>query len=100
MTRGIRKNFSSMYRGEVSCVLCKDSTDDQRHLQACPVLLAKLSSADEEVARGANYDDIFRGVEEQRNICLILEKLLMIREGLLESLPVDFVAGHTIPTVQ
>ena len=51
---------------------------------ACPVLLAKLTSADEEVARGADLYDTFRGVEEQRNICLILEQLLMIREGLLE----------------
>ena len=100
MTRGIRMNFSSMYGGQMSCSLCKDSLDDQRHLLSCPVLLAHLTSVEEEIVRGADLDDIYKGVEEQRSICLILAELLRIRNELLERcLPVDKVTGHSISTV-
>ena len=78
MTRGFKKYF----KGDVSCILCKGGSVKQRNLLACPVLLTQLCSAEEEVARMVDFDDMYKGMEEQSNFCLILEHILRIREGL------------------
>ena len=94
MTRGIKVNFPSMHMGDLACPLKCQAPDQQSHLMLCPVLLASLTSAEEEATRSTSYDDIYGAVDDQHRAILILARLLKIREGLLESLPVD---SHTGP---
>ena len=103
MVRDIKANFSSMYRGELSCPLMCGALDEQRHLLHCPVLLAQLSIAEEVQAGLSSYEDIYGPVEDQLSVIMILTRLLDIRKGLLEqqdtSLPVDFHTGPNVYTL-
>ena len=103
MVRDIKSNFSSMYRGELSCPLMCGALDEQRHLLHCPVLLAQLSIAEEVQAGLSSYEDIYGSVDVQIAVILILTRLLDVRKGLLEqpdnSLPVDFHTGPDVFTL-
>ena len=102
MTRGIRKNFSSMYFGKTTCQLldCSEE-DDQRHLMTCQALQAYLSQSEKVKLSQIKYDDIFGPIEKQREAAEILTRLLEIREEILQddSLPVDSHIGPRITTI-
>ena len=99
MTRGIKANFSAMYRRDLSCPLKCGATDQQSHLMFCPVLLAQLSCDDEKMTRSTMYEDIFGSVDQQLIVIGILSRLMELREELLDkqnSLPVDSSTGPNI----
>ena len=103
MVRGIKKNFSSLYRENLSCPLACGGVDEQQHLLCCPVLLAQLTIAEEQQLNMVEYDDIYGSVEEQIDVIVILSKQLEVRESLLEqkdqSLPVDNFTGPDTSTL-
>ena len=103
MTRDIRSNFSSMYGQNLSCPLKCDAVDSQSHLLVCPVLLAELDSSEEETARSVHYNDIYGSLEQQREVVLVLMRLLDIREKLIKKeedncLPVGGTGPNSIVT--
>ena len=92
MTRNFKSNFTSIHRDNLNCQLkCQDKNaqDSQSHLLQCKVLLQKLSL--EELTRKNNvkYEDIFDNLEKQREVAVVLTRLLEVREELMEeNLPV------------
>jgi len=85
--KGIKRNTPSLYRASMGCPLqCQEPEvqDRQEHLQLCPVLLAHLSSEDEETARRVPYSHIYGSVLEQKEAVIILSTLLDTRERLLQ----------------
>ena len=85
MTKGFQSNFSHMFNNKSTCPLKNcTSRDEQSHLLSCPIILSKLSTADEEVVISVHYESIFGSLEEQRTVTLVLTRLMEVREELLE----------------
>ena len=99
MTRGLKNNFPSLFRGNLKCKLnCPDldAIDCQEHLLSCQSLTTRLSSEQQDSLKGLKYSNIFGSTEEQIQIVRIFASLLEIREELLESLPVGPNIGPNI----
>ena len=96
MVRGIAQNFAPSSQA-TACPLGCRASDSQQHLLQCPPLLARLTAAEGEVRNSAEYDDIYRDVERQRRLSPVLQRLLEVREDLLQ--PQDLPVGsHTGPS--
>ena len=96
MVRGIAQNFAPSSQATVCPLGCR-APDTQQHLLQCPPLLARLTAAEGEVRNSAEYDDIYRDVERQRRLSPVLQRLLELREDLLQ--PQDLPVGsHTGPS--
>ena len=86
MTRNIKNNFSSMHKGNLGCKLCQepDMTDSQSHLSCCVELKEHLNLGELEAVNSVTYNDIFGSLDKQREVSLILTRIMEIREDLLE----------------
>ena len=86
--RGIKANFSSHYKNNLSCaLLCGNKTqiDDQQHLLQCVLILVKLSSSDLKTLNNVKITDIYGTVQQQKSVVSIITRLLEIRNNILES---------------
>ena len=86
--RGIKANFSSHYKNNLSCALsCGNKTqiDDQQHLLQCIPILLKLSSSDLKTLNNVKITDIYGTVQQQKSAVSIISRLLEIRNIILES---------------
>ena len=94
MTKGIKSNFSSIFRNDIGCKMKCNQTgaiDNQEHLLSCPILLSNLKS---DQISSVNYDNIFGSLEEQRKVVNVLIQLPEIRNKILEViLPVGQING-------
>ena len=91
-----------MHREDLSCPLNFGAPDQQSQPMLCPVLLARLTIAEEETTNFAKNNDIYGSVEEQLNMVRILSRLLDIREDLLnnkDSFPVNLITGPNISAI-
>ena len=98
MTRGIKHNFPSLFKGNMSCKLkCQDSEtiDCQEHILSCKTLISSLSREQQVTLKEVLYLDVFGCTEKQRKIVQIYISLLDIREEILEMqcLPVGNITG-------
>ena len=98
MTKGIKMNFPSIFREDMTCRLnCSDpqAIDNQQHLLTCSVIHEKISSDESRQARHLNYDYIFGSLDQQREAVLVLARMVEVREEILEteSLPVGTNTG-------
>ena len=98
MTKTIKSNFSSINRGDMSCKMkCQEpgTEDCPSHLLQCHVLLKQLNSEQVTQTKNVSYEDIFKHMEKQREVVLVMTRLLQIREDQLEkeSLPVGITIG-------
>ena len=77
---------------------CTDlnALDSQAHLLQCKELAKLLSDEENLMTKGVKYEDIFGSLEEQREVVVVMARLLEVREEQLEkeSLP---VGTHTGP---
>ena len=94
MTKDIKNNFSSIFKGNRACRLkCTDpnAIDSQQHLLMCSVLKENITKEQNHI----KYEDIFGNLEQQREAVLLLAKLLEARQEILEgeSLPVGLITG-------
>ena len=94
MTKDIKNNFSSIYKGNMACRLkCSDpnAIDSQQHLLLCSALTDNITKEQNHI----KYEDIFGSLEQQREAVLLLAKLLEARQEILEgeSLPVGLITG-------
>ena len=100
MVRGVRANFVSSSVRTQCPLQCRDTAEDtQRHLMECPVLLARLTVAEDQVLMSVKYDDVFGEVEEQVRVIPVLARLLEIRGDLLDTykdLPVGLYIGPSL----
>ena len=65
----------------------------------CPVLLARLTVAEDQVLMSVKYDDVFGEVEEQVRVIPVLARLLEIRGDLLDTdkdLPMGLNIGPSL----
>ena len=79
-----------MFKDNMTCPLkCQkeEAVDDQRHLLLCPVLLAELSSEEEEDTRRVTYNDMYGSVDSQKRMVKVVTRLLEIRSNLLNLTP-------------
>ena len=85
--RGIKGNFSSINKEDMSCPLFCDNIkpqDDQPHILVCKKLLGQLSSKDLEATTLSEYNHIYGSLEEQKSVVSTFRTLLKVRENLLE----------------
>ena len=98
-TRGIRKNFSSWYKPNLTCPLGCPEEDNQSHLYQCGPLQAEQSSEQIEAIRNTRYEDIYGSLEEQKSAIKIISWLLDTRRRLLEAVtPVSGFSLNAAPT--
>ena len=86
--RGIKANFSSFHKNNMSCALACGSTtqiDDQQHILQCIPILMKLNSSDLKTTQNIKITDIYESVQQQKIFISIYSKLLEIRSNILES---------------
>ena len=100
MVRGVKQNFVSSSVRTKCPLQCRDTAQDtQQHLLECPVLLARLTVAEERETVTVKYDDIFSDKDDQGKAISILMRLLEVREEVLEEtedLPVGFITGPSL----
>lgn len=99
MTKGIKINFLSIFREDMTCRLkCSDpqAIDSQQHILTCSVIHENISYDESNKARNLNYNHIFGNLDQQREAVLVLAKLLEVREDILESESLP-VGAHTGP---
>ena len=104
MTRGIRKNFPSMYFEETTCPMpeCDNPTEDhQHHLLTCSSLKSYLSQQELLKLSFIEYEDIFGSLQKQIEAAIFFTRLLEIWEEILQDdcLPVGLITGPRISTM-
>ena len=92
MTKNIKSNFSSLHRDNLYCKMkCQEPgiEDNQSHILQCQVLQKYLNSEQAAQTKNVKYNDLFESLEKQREVALVMSRLLQIREDILEkeSLP-------------
>ena len=83
--RGIKNNFSSWYRPNLTCPLGCLVEDDQPHLRFCGPLLAGLSEEQKEAINNTEYKDIYGSLDQQKAAITVFSWLLNARDQLLEA---------------
>ena len=99
MTRGIKNNFPSFFKGNMSCKLnCQDleTIDCQEHILSCKTLISSLGIEHQVTLKEVKYLDVFGCTENLRKIVKLYVRLLEIREEILESLPMGNDIGPSI----
>ena len=85
--RGVKCNFSSWYKPNLSCSLspqCQEE-DSQRHILRCKALLAELTPDQNILLNQVQYEDIYGNTESQKRASILFTGLLDIRERLQEA---------------
>jgi exonuclease III len=83
--KGIRGNFSRLYKGEIQCPFeCPQAKDTQEHIIICGPIIAKLNRRQKLKLENTKYSDLFGSVEEQYKITTLYKTLLQIRQRLLD----------------
>ena len=77
----VRNNFRNNYREEnFLCPVCREVQDTQQHLFDCEPIQLEIDDHD------SKYEDIFsNNIEILLKVSLVLKKIVMIREKLLEA---------------
>ena len=87
--KGIKANFSSINKEDMSCPLKCESPcpqDNQIHLMSCPAIVSKLDRDQIERSKHIKYPDIYGDIPGQKAAVRHLSILLDIRRTLLEEL--------------
>ena len=91
--RNMKANFKNQYGGKVDCQMkCWEQEalppeDSQQHLLVCKVLRNKVTSPD--IARGdILYKHIFGNISEQKEVTVLLQRLVQAREDILNETPI------------
>jgi hypothetical protein len=74
----VKKNFSSIYKDDIGCRLCKVHVECQEHLLDCQELKKYV-----EIPEDVKYEDIFKDTEKQLRVVKVYKKLLRKREVLI-----------------
>ena len=86
MTRNIKDNCSSMFDNKRCNLNCNDSeaVDSQSDVLQCNILLDNLSPEEQLEASQVEYSHIFGICGQQRRVVPVLNRMLDLREELLE----------------
>ena len=76
----IKDNFHTYYKSNLQCVLCNDALDTQEHCMSCPILLDKVDTP----IKVVKYNFIYGTPDQQKEIASYYQKLLEVRNNLLE----------------
>ena len=83
--RGVKTNFSSWYKSDLSCPFkCVNSQDTQEHILLCKPLLDDLPQEKRDAALLLNYNDIYGNTNQQIDAVKVFSGLLESREELLQ----------------
>ena len=77
---GIKGNFPTLYKDDKQCNLCGQE-DTQEHILKCHMVNAHVANPSK-----CEYSDIFGTPRQQREITLYFDKVLKVRERLLDEL--------------
>ena len=83
--RGIKSNFSSMHKKDLSCpLLCDPSNpqDEQSHLLCCKKILEQLNADELQAIKISDYSHLYGSLDEQLFVTHIFKRLLQVREQL------------------
>ena len=87
--RGIKANFSSIHKEDMSCPLKCDTPspeDSQIHIMSCLSICSRVDSKFIEQSKDILYSDIYGDIHRQKAAVRHLSSLLDIRRTLLEKL--------------
>ena len=79
----VKANFSSKYRLGLLCPVCESAVDEQQHILECDDLISQLKS-DEIAVEKSEYKDLFENEQKQKRITNLFERLLKIRNSLVD----------------
>ena len=97
--RGIKKNFSSWYKPNLSCPLGCLVEDNQPHLLICGGLLGELDAEQKEAVNRTEYFAIYGSLEQQKAAVTAFSWLLYARERLLgAATPASGATLDAVPT--
>ena len=83
--RGVKTNFSSWYKSDLSCPFkCVNSQDTQEHILLCKPLLDDLPQEKRDAALLLNYNDIYGNTNQQIDAVKVFSGLLESWEELLQ----------------
>ena len=77
MVKDIKGNFSTQYKDDIACSLCKVQVDCQEHLLSCDELTTRVN-----IPKDIDYLDLFKSTDKQLRIVKIFKQLLRTRETL------------------
>ena len=86
--KNIKSNFSSLYKDNICCKMKRQepgNDDSQFNLLQCQVLKKHLNSEQAAQTKNVKYNDLFESLEKQREVALVMSRLLQIREDILEN---------------
>ena len=83
--KGFRDNLHGMYGGNYECPLCGNHTDTQENGLKCDVIIQHLSKQEQDLLPNIQYNDIFGEPHDQLTITELYQKIVSIRERLLEN---------------
>ena len=96
--RGIKANFSSIHKKDMSCPLvCDDSNieDNQIHLMSCSKILSRLDSKYLQQVKDIKYCDIYGDLHSQKAAVRHLSILLDTRRTILEEIQTTYNIDDT-----
>ena len=79
----VKANFSSKYRLSLLCPVCESAVDEQQHILECDDMISQLKS-DEIAVEKSEYKDLFENEQKQKRITNLFERLLKIRNSLVD----------------
>ena len=83
--KGVKTNFSSWYKSDLSCPFkCVNSQDTQEHILLCKPLLDDLPQEKRDAALLLNYNDIYRNTNQQIDAVKVFSGLLETQDELLQ----------------
>ena len=76
----VKMNFSSIWKDDVSCRLCKDTVmiESQAHLLACKEILKHV-----DVPNDMKHEDLFKNTDKQLAAIQVFKKIIRQREILM-----------------
>ena len=79
----VKTNYKSMYKFNMTCFLCQNDEDSERHLLKCPKILENIDNPTD--LENISYENIYsQNIDEQIIVSKIFDKIFKVRNILLK----------------
>ena len=79
-----KNNFKAKFGNDLNCRICDSHQDSQQEILICPILLSDIEVGD--LTKSMCYDDIYDEVDKQITAVINWEKILKVRNKLIENI--------------
>ena len=89
-----KNNFHTKYGKEPPCRLCLTNNDSQEHSLACSRIKQEYTETEVDMFNSVKYSDIFGNESQQFMVTRMYQRILEIRELILEKPAPQCLPGH------